>query len=297
MATILDNNMEQNLLRIGRKFPVPPLKMEVYGKKSDRGMAMDLTYLDFHTEGSLGYITLNRPDKRNALCLDMLHELNALLSTISLERAVKVVIIKGEGKIFSGGHDISDLVDGDLIHYRDVFDTCTQVMEKIQRLPQPVIAQVHGIATAAGCQLVASCDLAVAEKGTLFGTPGVKIGLFCTTPGVPLVRAIGRKRALEMLLTGRMISAHEAEQYGLINRVVPPDQLAEETKALAEKIAQASPVTLRIGKEAFYSQVNLADTQAYDYAKKVMVTNLFAEDAQEGLTAFMEKRKPVWKGK
>ena len=258
---------------------------------------MDMTYVNFHQEGSLGYITLNRPDKRNALCLDMLHELNTLLSTINRQGTVNVVIIKGEGKIFSGGHDISDLVDGDLLHYRDVFETCTQVMEKIQTLPQPVSAQVHGIATAAGCQLVASCDLAVAEEGARFGTPGVKIGLFCTTPGVPLVRAIGRKRALEMLLTGRMISAHEAEQYGLINRVVPSDQLAGETKALAEKIAEASPITLRIGKEAFYTQVNLADTQAYDYAVKVMVTNLFAEDAQEGLTAFLEKRKPDWKGK
>jgi enoyl-CoA hydratase/carnithine racemase len=258
---------------------------------------MDLTYLEFHNEGPLGYITLNRPDKRNALCLPMLHELNDLLATISRDKAVTVIVIKGKGKIFSGGHDISDLVNGDLIHYRDVFDTCALVMEKIQQLPQPVLAQVHGIATAAGCQLVAACDLAVAAEGTLFGTPGVKIGLFCTTPGVPLVRAIGRKRALEMLLTGRMISAQEAERYGLINRVVSPDQLAEETKALAEKIAQASPVTLRIGKEAFYSQANLADTQAYDYAKKVMVTNIFAEDAQEGLTAFLEKRKPVWKGR
>jgi enoyl-CoA hydratase/carnithine racemase len=169
-------------------------------------------------------------------------------------------------------------------------------MEKIQRLPQAVIAQVHGVATAAGCQLVAACDLAVAAEDARFGTPGVKIGLFCSTPGVPLVRAVGRKRALEMLLTGRMISAEEAQQYGLINSVVPPDQLEEETKALAGKIVEASPLTVSIGKEAFYTQVNLADAQAYDYAKEAIVTNLFAEDAQEGLSAFLEKRKPKWKG-
>jgi enoyl-CoA hydratase/carnithine racemase len=255
------------------------------------------TYLKFHEENHIGFLSLNRPDKRNALSVEVLQELHRLLSTIGRNGDVRVVILKGEGRMFSAGHDISDLVEGDLAGYREVFDTCIDVMEKIQQLPQPVIAQVHGIATAAGCQLVAACDLAVAEEGALFGTPGVKIGLFCTTPGVPLVRAIGRKRALEMLLTGRMLSAQEAEQYGLINRVVPLDRLAEATRNLAQQIAQASAMTLRIGKEAFYGQVNLADSQAYDYAKRVMVTNLFAEDAQEGLTAFLEKRKPVWKGR
>jgi enoyl-CoA hydratase/carnithine racemase len=168
-------------------------------------------------------------------------------------------------------------------------------MEKIQRLPQPVIAQVHGVATAAGCQLVAACDLAVAEEGARFGTPGVKIGLFCTTPAVPLARAIGRKRALEMLFTGRMISANEAAQYGLINRVVPSDQLAAETMALARTISEASPLVVNIGKQAFYTQVNLADDQAYNFAKEVIVNNLLAEDAKEGLSAFLEKRKPTWK--
>ena len=145
-------------------------------------------------------------------------------------------------------------------------------------------------------ELVAACDLAVAEEDTLFGTPGVKVGLFCTTPAVPLVRAIGRKRALEMLLTGRMISAHEAQQYGLINKVVPGDKLTEETRALAQKIAEASPLTLSLGKTAFYTQVNLTDFQAYDYAQQAIVNNLLAEDAQEGLLAFLEKRKPTWKG-
>ncbi|MBE9582787.1 MAG: enoyl-CoA hydratase [Proteobacteria bacterium] len=258
---------------------------------------MSYKYLKFDEEEAIGTITLNRPDKRNALSLELLQELSALLTTISQNNDIRVLIIKGEGKVFSAGHDISQLVGREMIYYKAIFDTCVEVMEKIQRLPQPVIAQVHGVATAAGCQLVAACDLAVAEEDTLFGTPGVKIGLFCTTPGVPLVRAIGRKRALEMLLTGRMISAREAEQYGLINKVVPADQLAAETKTLAEKIAQASPLTVSIGKEAFYTQVNLADLQAYDYAKRVIVTNLFAEDAREGLSAFLKKRKPTWKGK
>lgn len=258
---------------------------------------MTYEYLRFDLENAIGVITLNRPEKRNALSLELLDELNVMLTTVSKNNDVRVVIIKGEGKVFCAGHDISQLVDRKMTDYTAIFDTCVVVMEKIQGLPQPVIAQVHGVATAAGCQLVAACDLAVAEEGTLFGTPGVKIGLFCTTPGVPLVRAIGRKRALEMLFTGRMISAQEAEQYGLVNKVVSADQLAVETKALAEKIAEASPLTLSMGKEAFYTQVNLADSHAYDYAKRVIVTNLFAEDAKEGLSAFLEKRKPIWKGK
>ena len=258
---------------------------------------MGYEYLRFDMDRSIGAITLNRPEKRNALSLELLQELRALLGSIGQDKDIRVVIVKGEGKVFSAGHDISQLVGHEMTHYNAIFDTCIEVMEKIQRLPQPVIAQVHGVATAAGCQLVAACDLAVADEGTLFGTPGVKIGLFCTTPGVPLVRAVGRKRALEMLLTGRMISAQEAEQYGLVNKVVPGDRLAAETRALAEKIAEASTLTLSMGKEAFYTQVNLADFQAYDYAKRVIVTNLFAEDAREGLSAFLEKRKPIWRGK
>jgi enoyl-CoA hydratase/carnithine racemase len=257
---------------------------------------MRYDYLKFASEGQVGIVTLNRPEKRNALSLELLQELSTLLTNIGGSNDARVVIIKGEGRVFCAGHDISQLVNQEVAFYNAIFDTCVEVMDKIQRLPQPVIAQVHGVATAAGCQLVAACDLAVAEEDTLFGTPGVKIGLFCTTPGVPLVRAIGRKRALEMLLTGRMISAHEAEQYGLINKVAPADQLAAETRALAEKIAEASPLTVSIGKEAFYTQVNLTDAQAYDYAKQVIVNNLFAEDAKEGLSAFLEKRKPVWKG-
>jgi enoyl-CoA hydratase/carnithine racemase len=258
---------------------------------------MNDQYVKFDLEGPTGIITLNRPEKRNALSLELLEQLSTLFTDISVNKDTRVVILKGAGKVFSAGHDISQLVGGSLTYYNAIFDTCVEVMEKIQRLPQPVIAQVHGVATAAGCQLVAACDLAVAEEGARFGTPGVKIGLFCTTPGVPLVRAIGRKRALEMLFTGRMISAREAEQYGLVNIVVPAEELSAETKALAERIAEASPLALSIGKEAFYTQVNLADAQAYDYAKGVIVNNLFAEDAKEGLSAFLEKRQPTWKGK
>ncbi len=258
---------------------------------------MSYDYLKFESEGGIGIIILNRPEKRNALSLELLQELSALLTSISENRETRVVIIKGEGKVFCAGHDISQLINHEMTFYKAIFDTCVEVMEKIQHLPQPVIAQVHGVATAAGCQLVAACDLAVAEEDTLFGTPGVKVGLFCTTPAVPLVRAVGRKRALDMLLTGRMISAKEAEQYGLINKVVPGDQLTAETTALARRIAEASPLTLSLGKSAFYTQVNLADSQAYDYAKQAIVNNLFAEDAQEGLSAFLEKRKPAWKGR
>jgi len=258
---------------------------------------MDYRCLKFDLEGAVGTITLNRPEKRNALSLELLEEFNALLAEVGKNMAVRAVIVKGEGKVFCAGHDISQLVGHDMTYFQAIFHSCITVMKKIQDLPQPVIARVHGVATAAGCQLVAACDLAVAQEGTLFGTPGVKIGLFCTTPGVPLVRAIGRKRALEMLLTGRMISAEEAAQYGLINKVVPEKALARETRDLADAISQASPLTVGMGKEAFYAQVNLADAQAYDYAKQEMVANLFAEDAQEGLTAFLEKRKPTWQGK
>jgi enoyl-CoA hydratase/carnithine racemase len=258
---------------------------------------MSYDYLGFESEGGIGTITLNRPEKRNALSLELLQELNALLAGISHNNDVRVVIIKGEGKVFCAGHDISQLANCEMTLCRATFDTCMEVMDEIQSLPQPVIAQVHGVATAAGCQLVAACDLSVAEEGALFATPGVKIGFFCTTPAVPLVRAIGRKRALEMLFTGRMISAQEAERYGLINKVVPADQLSAETVSLAQKIAEASPLVLSRGKAAFYTQVNLADSQAYEYAKEVMITNLFAEDAREGFSAFLEKRKPTWKGR
>jgi enoyl-CoA hydratase/carnithine racemase len=258
---------------------------------------MDYTFITFDQTNSIGTITLNHPERRNALSLIMLRELNDLLDDLKVNSNVKVVIVRGAGKMFSSGHDLAEMVNGGFADYMEIFQTCSSFMHKIQHMPQPFIAQVHGVATAAGCQLVAACDLAVAEEGALFATPGVRLGIFCTTPAIPLVRAVGRKRALEMLFTGRMVSAREAEQYGLINRVVPLDRLEAETKALAEKIAEASGLTLRIGKQAFYAQVNLTDIQAYNLGNEVMVNNLFAEDAQTGIHAFLEKQKPVWKGK
>lgn len=258
---------------------------------------MEYKLIKFTTEGAIGTITLNQPEKRNALSLAMLKELNSLLGTIKENRNAKVLIVQGAGKAFSSGHDISEMMKKGMADYEEIFEVCSNFMMKLQSLPQPVIARVHGIAMAAGCQLVAACDLAVAEEGTQFGTPGVRLGFFCTTPAIPLVRAVGRKRALEMLFTGRMISAREAEQYGLVNKVVPANQLDEEVRAMAERIAEASLLTLGIGKQAFYTQVNLADSQAYAYGNQVMVSNLYAEDAIEGLKAFLEKRKPVWKNK
>jgi len=258
---------------------------------------MDFQYIKFETLGKIGRITLNHAEKRNALSLGMLKELCHLLNGMESREDIKVLIIKAAGKVFSSGHDLKEMVGRDKTHYDEVFDTCSSFMQKLQKLPQPVIAQIQGIATAAGCQLVAACDLAVAETGAQFETPGVKIGIFCTTPAIPLVRAIGRKRALEMLFTGRMISAQEAQLYGLVNKVVPLDQLEAETMAMADKIAEASLLTLGIGKRAFYTQVNLTDAQAYIFGSEVIVGNLLTEDAKEGIHAFFEGRKPIWQEK
>jgi enoyl-CoA hydratase/carnithine racemase len=258
---------------------------------------MDYQYITFGQANAIGTITLNHPEKRNALSLNMLRELHTLLDDLKEQSDIKVVIVRGAGKMFSSGHDLSEMINRSLTDYREVFQTCSTFMYKIQDMPQPFIAQVHGIATAAGCQLVAACDLAVAEEGALFGTPGVRLGVFCTTPAIPVVRAVGRKRALEMLFTGRLVPANEAQQWGLVNKVVPLEKLEEETKALAEKIAEASPLTLQIGKQAFYAQVNLSDVQAYNLGNEVMISNLFAQDASEGISAFLEKRKPLWTGR
>jgi enoyl-CoA hydratase/carnithine racemase len=258
---------------------------------------MEFKLIQFAVEGPVGTLTLNHPEKRNALSLALLKELNEFLDALQENRDVKVLIVKGAGKVFSSGHDVSEMLGKGMADYREIFEVCSSFMMKLQSLPQPVIAQVHGIATAAGCQLVAACDLAIAEEGTQFGTPGVRLGFFCSTPAIPLVRAIGRKRALEMLFTGRMISAREAEQYGLVNKVVPADRLDQEARTMAEKIAEASRLTLGIGKQAFYTQVNLGDSEAYAHGNQVMVANLYAEDAVEGLKAFLEKRKPVWKNR
>ncbi len=241
-------------------------------------------------------ITLNRPKKRNPLSLALMQELVATLEEASAAPDVRVIVIQGAGPAFSAGHDLSEMIGRDAAFYEQLFDVCTVLMETIHRLPQPVIAKVSGIATAAGCQLVAACDLAVAAEGTMFATPGVKIGLFCSTPMVPLSRAVGRKRALEMLLTGKPIDAATALEWGLVNRVVPAEELEAEVSDLVEQIARSSPRTVTIGKEAFYAQVELDEHAAYELTKTVMTTNALARDAQEGMGAFLEKRAPVWKG-
>lgn len=258
---------------------------------------MNYQEIKFQVEEGIGFITLNRPEKRNALSMNLMAEMVDLLKSIKKNAGVKVVIIKAEGPVFSSGHDLSEMLGRDAVTYRSIFDVCTEMMQAIRNLPQPVIAQVQGMAMAAGCQLVATCDLAVAEQGARFATPGVRIGLFCHTPQVPVSRAVGRKRALEMLFTGRPISAEEAERYGLVNKVVPAERLAEETLGLAKHIAQASPLTLALGKQSFYSQIELEEEQAYRYAKEMMSLNAMTEDAQEGISAFLQKRSPQWKGK
>jgi enoyl-CoA hydratase/carnithine racemase len=245
----------------------------------------------------LATVTLNRPTRRNALSLELMQDLGTSLRDVGANKEISVIILAGAGPAFCAGHDLTEMLGRDMDSYRLVFDVCTDLMTEIQRVPQPVIAQVDGMATAAGCQLVASCDLVIASDRARFATPGVRIGLFCSTPMVPLTRAIGRKRALEMLLTGDPIDAATACEWGLVNRVVSSEQLPEAVRELACRIAQASPLVVRIGKEAFYSQIDLDQPKAYSYAKEVMVTNAMAGDAQEGMSAFVEKRSPAWKGR
>lgn len=249
------------------------------------------------TAGPVATIRLNRPRQRNALSMDLMRDLIAVLEGIGTNREVAAVILAAEGSAFCAGHDLNEMVDRNVNEYRQIFDLCTDLMTVIQRIPQPVIAQVHGMATAAGCQLVAACDLVVASKNARFATPGVRIGLFCSTPMVALTRAIGRKRALEMLLTGKSIDAATACEWGLVNRVVPRDMLAKTTRDLADEIAQASEMVVGIGKTAFYAQIDLDQSKAYTYAKEVMSMNALASDAQEGMSAFLEKRPPSWTGR
>lgn len=248
-------------------------------------------------DAGIATITLNRPQRRNALSLDLMLELIACLEEMRGHPEVRAVILAAAGKVFCSGHDLSEMTARAVADYRRLFEVCAELMAKIQAVPQPVIAQVQGIATAAGCQLVATCDLAIAAEGAQFATPGVKIGLFCTTPMVALTRAVGRKRAMEMLLTGRMVDAGTAAEWGLVNRVVPAADLQRETRALAAEIAASSPLTVGIGKQAFYSQIDLDQPKAYAYAKEVMSMNALAADAQEGISAFLEKRAACWTGR
>ena len=240
------------------------------------------------------YLTLNNPDSRNSLSSHLLAELKDSLDDIQDDSTVRVVVVRSEGPAFSSGHDLNELVNGDTESYASLFAACTSVMEAIRLSPKPVIAEVQGLATAAGCQLVATCDLAIASETALFATPGVQIGLFCTTPGVAVSRAVSTKKAMEMLLTGTPITANEAVEYGLINRAVPADKLKDEVKELARTISNASAYTVALGKSAFYRQREMDIPTAYEMAEKVMVENLLAVDAQEGITAFLEKRTPHW---
>ncbi len=246
-------------------------------------------------EGEIALVTMNRPEKRNALSLTMMRELDAALAAVAEDPEVRVVILRGEGPAFCAGHDLRELVGRDAGTYEAIFEACVDLMTRISAIAQPVIAEVARVATAAGCQLVAACDLAVASSEAVFATPGVRIGLFCSTPMVALTRAIGRKRAMEMLLTGEAIDAPTALAWGLINRVVAPDRVHDETLALARKIAESSRGVVGIGKAAFYKQIDLDQARAYEYTKAVMTSNAMEPDATEGITAFLERRRPVWR--
>ena len=250
----------------------------------------------FATEESIALVTLNRPQRRNALSLVLMHEMIDCLNEIGSRRDLRAVILAANGNVFSSGHDLTEMVGRDRGDYQGLFELCTDLMEKLQSIPQPVIAEVQGIATAAGCQLVATCNLAIASEDGSFATPGVRIGLFCTTPMVALSRVIGRKRALEMLLTGELIDANTAADWGLVNRVVGAGQLRAETLKLAGRIAEASGSVVAFGKHAYYAQIELEQVKAYGYAKEVMSKNALAHDAQEGISAFLEKRTPHWTG-
>ena len=251
-------------------------------------------------DGAITHLVLNAPSSLNALSDAMLARLKAEFSDLLESESQRVVVISGTGKAFCAGHDLKEMTakrqspDGGAAAFGDLFARCGEVMQMIPRLPQPVIAQTHGIATAAGCQLVASCDLAVAAEGTRFGVNGVNIGLFCSTPMVALSRNMPRKQVMEMLVTGNFIDASRAKELGLINRVVPEAELAAETHALAEQIAGKLGRAVRIGKRAFYDQIQMPLDQAYEFTGAVMVENMLESDTEEGIAAFIEKRDPTW---
>ena len=245
-------------------------------------------------------LTLNDTKKRNALSEEMMAKVKSSLSDATDNKSIRVIIIAGNGPAFCSGHDLKQMTAGrdnddqGLTNFKKVFASCSELMQMIVEHPKPIIAEVSGVAAAAGCQLVACCDLAVAGKSARFNTPGVNIGLFCSTPMVALSRNVSNKAAMEMLLTGEMVSADKAEHIGLINRVTDDADLEQETTALAELIASKSSLTLKIGKEAFYKQKDMPLSEAYDFASKVMVDNMLEHDAKEGIGSFLEKRKPKW---
>jgi len=249
---------------------------------------------------SIAVLTLNRPAARNSLSEDLLNALFISLDDIAPDRSIRAVVLTANGPAFCAGHDLKELTsrrgdaDGGRAYFKHIMTTCSAMMQKIVRLPQPVIAAVQGVATAAGCQLVASCDLAIASSSARFATPGVDIGLFCSTPMVALSRNIAPKHAMEMLLTGEMVDAERAAAMGLVNRVVAPGEERAAAIALAKQIASKSSYTVKIGKEAFYRQREMGLAEAYAYASEIMTENMMARDAEEGICAFIDKRKPTW---
>lgn len=263
-------------------------------------MRDDASILLTSISGPIAALTLNQPKKRNSLSLNMLRALKESIEKLGSRHEIRVIILRANGSAFCAGHDLKEMTrartnaDGGRGFFEETMSLCSETMQAIVRCPKPVIASVQGTATAAGCQLVASCDLALAAENAQFATPGVNIGLFCSTPMVALTRNIGRKQSMQMLLTGELISADTAADWGLLNQVVPEDRLHDETVALANTLASKSAATLRIGKEAFYAQLEFDLSDAYDYAAKVMVENMMIEDAREGIEAFLEKRSPTW---
>jgi enoyl-CoA hydratase/carnithine racemase len=259
-----------------------------------------MALLERNDAGGIAHLTLNAPEKLNALSDEMLAALQAQIDALSEDKETRVVILSGAGRAFSAGHDLKQMQagrqaeDGGRAYFKDLFSRCASVMSGLTRLPQPVIAQVHGIATAAGCQLVASCDMAVAAEGTRFGVNGVNIGLFCSTPMVALSRNIPRKKAFEMLTTGEFMTSEEALHFGLINKAVPHDDLETVTRTLAETVAAKLSAAVKIGKSAFYEQITMDLDAAYAFTGGVMAENMLWRDTNEGITAFLEKRKPDW---
>ena len=259
-----------------------------------------MTILERNDTNGVAHLNMNAPERLNALSDEMLAALQSQFDAIKEDASVRAVILSGSGKAFCAGHNLKEMTtgrqaeDGGKAYFKDLFDRCATMMMSIQKLPQPVIAQVHGIATAAGCQLVATCDMAVAAEGTKFGVNGVNIGLFCSTPMVALSRNIPRKNAFEMLTTGKFIETEEAARLGLINRAVPHDQLESATRELADTVASKLTAAVKIGKQAFYQQMELNVAEAYDYAGDVMVQNMLFRDTEEGIAAFLDKRPPNW---
>ena len=259
-----------------------------------------MALLERHDTNSIAHLKMNAPEKLNALSEEMLSALQSQFDSLQNDRQIRAVTLSGSGKAFCAGHDLKEMTagrqaeDGGKAYFTELFQKCARMMTSIQKLPQPVIAQVHGIATAAGCQLVASCDMAVATDSTRFGVNGVNIGLFCSTPMVALSRNIPRKQAFEMLTTGQFINALRARELGLVNRIASEDELEEATTELAETVASKLAVAVKIGKEAFYNQLQMPLSEAYDYTGSVMAENMLFRDTEEGISAFIEKRDPNW---